>query len=135
MNVSEATIGHIRQAVIRIRETKLPDPVEIGNAGSFFKNPVIQIEQFNELAMRFPNVVYFMQDDRKVKLAAGWLIDQCGWKGFRKGNAGIHNKQALVLVNHGGASGKDILELSKEIQASVFEKFGVRLEREVNVIE
>lgn len=134
MGVVNVTAKDIRNAVIQIRESKLPDPEEIGNAGSFFKNPVILKEKFNELKKQFNNLVSFEQDDGTYKLAAGWLIDQCGWKGFRKGDAGVHAKQALVIVNYGNAPGKEIIELANEIADSVFVKFGVKLEKEVNII-
>ena len=134
MGVVRSAITDVRQAVIQIRERKLPDPKLLGNAGSFFKNPVIDQDVFRILQQRFPNVAYFQQADGRIKLAAGWLIDRCGLKGLRKDTCGVHDKQALVIVNHGGASGKDILSLSEEIQASVFSKFEIQLEREVNVI-
>ena len=132
--VKELSIQAISQAVINIRTSKLPDPKEIGNAGSFFKNPVILNEQFHELKNVFSDIVAFPSGKDHTKLAAGWLIEQCGWKGYRKGDAGCYPKQALVLVNYGDAKGKEIFELSEEIIASVQKKFGVRLEREVNII-
>ena len=134
MGVQDLSIKAISQAVINIRTSKLPDPAEIGNAGSFFKNPLIPAIQFETLKKEFPAIVAFPSDQGQVKLAAGWLIEQCGWKGYRKGDAGCYPKQALVLVNYGTATGTEILELSKEIIASVEQKFGVKLEREVNVI-
>jgi UDP-N-acetylmuramate dehydrogenase len=134
MQVTELSIAAISQAVVNIRTSKLPDPAEIGNAGSFFKNPSIAKEQFEKLKSEFPNIVGYKNDDGTIKLAAGWLIQQCGWKGYRKGDAGCHQKQALVLVNYGQASGKEIYDLSEEIEKSVKEKFGVTLEREVNII-
>jgi UDP-N-acetylmuramate dehydrogenase len=134
MGVNELSIQAISQAVINIRTSKLPDPKEVGNAGSFFKNPVITNEQFNALKDAFPNIVAFPSGNDHTKLAAGWLIEQCGWKGYRKNDAGCYPKQALVLVNYGDATGNEIFELSKEIIQSVEEKFGVILEREVNII-
>jgi UDP-N-acetylmuramate dehydrogenase len=134
MNVQDLSISAISQAVINIRSSKLPDPARIGNAGSFFKNPVIAKQQFEELEAAYPNISAFPVDTKQVKLAAGWLIEQCGWKGYRKGDAGCYDKQALVLVNYGAASGADIYELSTAIIASVSAKFGVQLEREVNII-
>ena len=134
MGVQDLSIRAISQAVINIRTSKLPDPVEIGNAGSFFKNPMISSTQFELLKKEFTNIIAFPVDEGNVKLAAGWLIEQCGWKGYRKGDAGCYPKQALVLVNYGNARGAEILELSEEIIASVEHRFGVKLEREVNVI-
>ena len=132
--VQELSIKAISDAVIRIRSSKLPDPAVIGNAGSFFKNPQINNEQFQQLKRTFPAIVAYPMEDGSVKLAAGWLIEQCGWKGYRKGDAGCHAHQALVLVNYGNASGKEIYDLSTAILESVQQKFGVILEREVNVI-
>jgi UDP-N-acetylmuramate dehydrogenase len=134
MGVKELSIRAISQAVINIRTSKLPDPNEIGNAGSFFKNPVISNEHFTNLKNLFPNIVAFPSGNGHTKLAAGWLIEQCGWKGFRKNDAGCYPKQALVLVNYGHARGKEIFDLSEDIIQSVQEKFGVSLEREVNII-
>lgn len=134
MKVSAPTIQDVAAAVIQIRRSKLPDPVMIGNAGSFFKNPVILKEEFESLRLHYPGIVGFTNDITKVKLAAGWLIEQCGWKGYRKGEAGCHIQQALVLVNYGNASGEEIFQLSEEIKISVKEKFGVDLEREVNIV-
>jgi UDP-N-acetylmuramate dehydrogenase len=127
-------LRNIRKAVVGIRESKLPDPKAIGNAGSFFKNPVVETSLANQLLDGYPNMPKYSVSDGKTKLAAGWLIEQCGWKGFRRGDAGVHEKQALVLVNYGNASGNEIFNLSEEIRQSVKEKFGVDLEREVNVI-
>ena len=134
MGVSEVSINAISQAVINIRTTKLPDPKVIPNAGSFFKNPVISNEQFLKLSAENNLMPNYSQPDGRVKLAAGWLIEQCGWKGFRKGDTGCHPKQALVLVNYGNATGNEIYNLSEEIFQSVKEKFEVMLEREVNVV-
>jgi UDP-N-acetylmuramate dehydrogenase len=132
--VKELSIKAISDAVIRIRSSKLPDPAVIGNAGSFFKNPQVPGFQFQTLKNQFPSIVGYPATDGSVKLAAGWLIEQCGWKGYRKGDAGCHAKQALVLVNYGHASGKEIYDLSTAILQSVKEKFDVQLEREVNII-
>jgi len=140
MGVESLTIRAISQAVINIRSSKLPDPAVIGNAGSFFKNPTIPAESFQNLKSKFQNIVGYENASGTVKLAAGWLIEQSApanaksWKGFRSGDAGVHAKQALVLVNYGHASGKEILQLSEQVMQSVFEKFGVTLEREVNII-
>ena len=129
-----SSIAAVAQAVINIRSSKLPDPAKIGNAGSFFKNPEVDHEQFEKLKTSFPNIVGFDLPGNKTKLAAGWLIEQCGWKGFRRGDAGCHKNQALVLVNFGNAGGDEILQLSNEIITSVQQKFEVQLEREVNII-
>jgi UDP-N-acetylmuramate dehydrogenase len=134
MGITELSIAAISQAVINIRQSKLPNPAEIGNAGSFFKNPTVAKAKFETLKTEFPNIVGYTLNDTEVKLAAGWLIEQCGWKGYRKGDAGCHAKQALVLVNYGNANGIDIYNLSTEIMNSIEEKFGVFLEREVNII-
>lgn len=133
--IKEPGIQQVRDAVCRIRRSKLPDPAEIGNAGSFFKNPSVDEKTFHELISRFPGIITYQQADGSFKLAAGWLIEQCGWKGKRIGDAGVHAKQALVLVNYGNATGREIFNLSVQIQRSVFEKFGLELEKEVNVIE
>jgi UDP-N-acetylmuramate dehydrogenase len=157
----EVTIRKVREAVLQIRSSKLPDPKVIGNAGSFFKNPVIGYTLFKQLKERFPGIVYnevplvqsssvpdssfripdhqIITDDYRLpaagyKLAAGWLIEQCGWKGYREGDAGVHKDQALVIVNYGKATGREILDLAGKIQLSVKEKFGIDLEREVNVV-
>ena len=134
MGVRELSLKAISAAVINIRTSKLPNPVEIGNAGSFFKNPSVTNEQFASLKARFENMAGHENIDGTVKLAAGWLIEQCGWKGYRKDDAGCHAKQALVLVNYGNATGREIYNLSEEIIQSVKEKFGLTLERDVNII-
>jgi len=133
MGVQQLSIQAISQAVINIRSSKLPDPKLIGNAGSFFKNPTIAKQRYEELKGQYPSIVGYSNVDGSVKLAAGWLIEQCGWKGYRKGDAGCHAKQALVLVNYGNAKGLEVYELSEQILQSVNEKFGVQLEREVNI--
>jgi len=120
----------IFDAVVAVRRSKLPDPVELGNAGSFFKNPVVSADQFDALKKREPDVVSYPQPDGRVKLAAGWLIDRCGWKGRSLGAAAVHERQALVLVNRGGASGVQVLALARAIRDDVFERFGVELEAE-----
>ena len=133
-NISQPTIKDVSQVVSHIRVSKLPDPSTIGNAGSFFKNPVIGTKQFQQLQSKFPEVVNYPTGDGLVKLAAGWLIEQCGWKGKVVGNTGTWKNQALVLVNHGGATGTEVYSLSSQIIDSVYTKFGVMLEREVNII-
>jgi UDP-N-acetylmuramate dehydrogenase len=120
--------------VIFIRQSKLPDPAKIGNAGSFFKNPEISAALFQEIAAKFPNVPSYPAADGKIKVPAGWLIEQCGWKGKRVGNCGVHTQQALVIVNYGGATGEEIRQLSADIQADVQQKFGIALSAEVNFI-
>ena len=134
MGVKELSIKAISQAVINIRSSKLPDPKEIPNAGSFFKNPEISITRHEELKSKFPDIVAYPLTKLTVKLAAAWMIEQCGWKGYRNGDAGCHAKQALVLVNYGNATGKEIYDLSEQIVQSVNKKFGVTLEREVNIV-
>ncbi|MFA5620871.1 MAG: UDP-N-acetylmuramate dehydrogenase [Weeksellaceae bacterium] len=133
LNIAYPTIQDISTAIIHIRTRKLPLPEEIGNSGSFFKNPVIDAIQFEQLKSSFPDIQGHPQDG-KVKVAAGWLIEKAGWKGKRIGDAGVHRNQALVLVNHGNATGKDIYDLSEKILQDIQDKFGILLEREVNVI-
>ncbi|KKS04860.1 MAG: hypothetical protein UU58_C0003G0058, partial [Candidatus Nomurabacteria bacterium GW2011_GWA2_41_25] len=123
----------ISDAVIFIRQSKLPDPKVIGNAGSFFKNVFVKKEQLQKLRADYPDMPYF-EEDGVNKIPAGWLIEQCGWKGRRVGNVGVHDKQALVLVNHGGATGTELVKLAKKIIISVKEKFGLELVPEVNLI-
>jgi UDP-N-acetylmuramate dehydrogenase len=134
MGVTQLSIKAIADAVINIRSSKLPDPAVMGNAGSFFKNPEVAQATFDDLHSKFPGITGYPLNNGCVKLAAGWLIEQCGWKGFREGDAGCHSKQALVLVNYSNATGKDIYSLSEKIIVSVKEKFEIALEREVNII-
>ena len=135
-NIGATTLSlkAISQAVTNIRESKLPNPQKIGNCGSFFKNPVITTKRFKELQNKFPNIVGYTVSKDETKIAAGWLIDKAGWKGYRKGDVGIHKKQALVLINYGNATGEELVALSKEVQQSVLNKFGIQLEPEVNII-
>lgn len=130
----ELTLENVRQTIIDIRESKLPDPQVQGNAGSFFMNPIVPRPLFEELLSQYPSMPFYEVDAERVKIPAAWMIDQCGWKGKQLGRAGVHNKQALVLVNCGGATGQEIIALSEEIQRSVFDKFGVRIYPEVNFI-
>lgn len=134
MGVKELSIRAVSDAVIRIRKSKLPDPVQLGNAGSFFKNPVIAADQFTQLKANYPHIPGYAQDDGSVKVPAGWLIEQAGWKGKRMGNCGVHVHQALVLVNYGGATGKEIWNLSESIIQDIASKYNILLEREVNVV-
>ena len=133
--ISSPTIKDVSQVVSHIRVSKLPDPSTIGNAGSFFKNPLISAAEFNKVHDQFPDVVNYPGGDGLVKLAAGWLIEQCGWKGKVVGNTGTWKNQALVLVNHGGATGAEVYGFSSQIIDSVYTKFGVTLQREVNIIK
>jgi UDP-N-acetylmuramate dehydrogenase len=133
-NIASPTIRDVSKVVSHIRVSKLPDPSTIGNAGSFFKNPVISAEQFNQLQAKFSEIVHYPAKDGQVKLAAGWLIEQCGWKGKVVGNTGTWKNQALVLVNRGGATGEEVYTFSSQIIDSVYTKFGVLLQREVNII-
>jgi len=130
----EINLLNIRKTIIEIRENKLPDPKLIGNAGSFFMNPIISIEHFNVLKAKYPHIPHYTVSEIEEKVPAGWLIEQCGWKGKQLKHAGVHDKQALVLVNYGGATGTEIAYLAKQIQLSVFETFGIKLTPEVNYI-
>lgn len=128
------TIKEVGDAITAIRQSKLPDPNVLGNSGSFFKNPIITTEEFEKAYLQHPQMPHYTVDDTHVKVPAGWLIEQCGFKGKRFGDAGVHEKQALVLVNYGNATGQDLLELSKNIQETVYNTFGIKIEAEVNVI-
>lgn len=128
------SLKKIRDAVINIRISKLPDPATIGNAGSFFKNPVVDKSISDNLRKKYPAILLFDDSSGGIKLSAGWLIEQCGWKGKRYGDAGVYDRQALVIVNYGRATGKELFELSELIKRSVFEKFGIELQREVEVV-
>jgi UDP-N-acetylmuramate dehydrogenase len=131
--LADQTIKHVSDAVCEIRNSKLPDPAKIGNAGSFFKNPIVNLEQLMLIKSKYPDIPVYPADNDTFKLAAGWMIDKLKCKGFRYGDAGVYHSQALVLVNHGQASGSDILKLAKMIMKSVKENFGVDLEPEVNI--
>ena len=132
--IDQPTIKEISEAVIAIRQSKLPDPNVLGNAGSFFKNPVVSNVIFSALQERYPEIPNYPAPANQVKLAAGWLIEKAGLKGFRKGSCGVHEKQALVLVNYGGSQGREIFDLSSFIIDTIQQQFGVTLEREVNII-
>lgn len=134
MSISEPTIQDISNAVISIRQNKLPDPKEIGNSGSFFKNPVISQLAYKKLQFNFPDIPGYSVSESEIKVPAGWLIEKAGFKGKRFGNYGVHKKQALVLVNYGGAHGMEILNLSKLIQSTVNRIFGINIEAEVNIL-
>lgn len=133
-NITVPTIKDVSNAVIAIRQSKLPDPKELGNSGSFFKNPIISREHFEKVKALFPEVRHYDVSADEVKVPAGWLIEQAGFKGIRIGDAGVHKNQALVLVNYGNASGQEILNLSKEIQKTILDKYTIAIEAEVNVI-
>lgn len=132
-NVTNPTIQDVSKAVIAIRQSKLPDPKEIGNSGSFFKNPIISTEQFKELQRNFPDTPHYVISETEVKVPAGWLIETAGFKGKTFDNYGVHKKQALVLVNYGDAKGEDILQLSKLIQKTIYRIFNISIEAEVNI--
>jgi UDP-N-acetylmuramate dehydrogenase len=132
--IKNPTIKDVSNAVIAIRQSKLPDPKELGNSGSFFKNPILLKTEFEKIHAQFPEMKYYEVSESEVKVPAGWLIEQAGFKGKRFGDAGIHKNQALVLVNYGNATGQEILAVSKDIQKTIFEKFGIHIEAEVNVI-
>lgn len=130
----ELTLPVVRKVIIDIRESKLPDPKVMGNAGSFFMNPIVSKEKLLALRQEYPQIPYYELADGQVKIPAGWMIDQCGWKGKSLGPAAVHDKQALVLVNRGGAKGSDIIALSDAVRASVREKFGIDIHPEVNFV-
>lgn len=134
MKIENPSVADVSAAVINIRKSKLPDPAILGNAGSFFKNPVVHHLVFEDLMAENPDIIGYPENNDSMKLAAGWLIEKAGWKGYRIGDAGVHANQALVLVNYGNATGRDIFELAMRIRQSVKEKFGIELEPEVNII-
>lgn len=127
-------LQNVRNIIIHIRNSKLPDPQVQGNAGSFFMNPIIPRSQFEALLKTYPSIPHYEVDNERVKIPAAWMIDQCGWKGKQLGRAGVHSQQALVIINCGGATGQEIITLSQEIQQSVFQKFGIKILPEVNFI-
>ncbi|URC13001.1 UDP-N-acetylmuramate dehydrogenase [Flavobacterium sp. B183] len=133
-NITVPTLKDVSNAVIAIRQSKLPDPKELGNSGSFFKNPILLKSDFEKIHQKFPEMKYYEVSETEVKVPAGWLIEQAGFKGKRFGDAGIHKNQALVLVNYGNATGQEILAVSKDVQKTVFDTFGIQIEAEVNVI-
>lgn len=133
-NITNPTIRDVSNAVIAIRQSKLPDPAVLGNSGSFFKNPIIEQAHFDTLKIKFPDIKSYPTPDGKVKIPAGWLIESLGWKGKRVGNTGSHVKQALVLVNYGGAQGNEVHALAKDIQKNVLDTYQIRLDMEVNLI-
>lgn len=134
LNIKTPTLKDVSNAVITIRQSKLPDPKVLGNSGSFFKNPILLKSEFNKIHKKFPEMKYYEISETEVKVLAGWLIEQAGFKGLRFGDAGIHKNQALVLVNYGNATGQEILNVSKDIQETIFKKFGIHIEAEVNII-
>ncbi len=132
-NHKELSVKAVSDAVIAIRKSKLPDPKVLGNCGSFFKNPEIEVSFFESLEKKYPKMPHYLLPNQHIKLAAGWLIEQCGWKGLIKNNVGAHKDQALVIVNYGQATGQAIVDLALEIQASVYLTFGIKIEFEVNI--
>lgn len=133
-NCTKPTIKDVSNAVIAIRRSKLPDPKELGNSGSFFKNPVLSKKEFEKIQNKFPEIPHYVVSDTEVKVPAGWLIEQAGFKGKRFGDAGIHKNQALVLVNYGNATGKEIWDVALTIQDTIFKTYGIKIETEVNII-
>lgn len=129
-----ATLRNIREAICSIRRAKLPDPAVLGNAGSFFKNPVVEAPVAERLLAEYPDMPHYAAPEGRIKLAAGWLIDRAGMKGYREGSVGVHERQALVLVNHGGATGGEVIAFARTVQAKVREKFGIEIDTEVNIL-
>ena len=128
------TLKNVRDTIIAVRKAKLPDPTVQGNAGSFFMNPLVSRDCYEALLRIYPDIPHYEGDSGRVKIPAAWMIDRCGWKGRQIGRAGVHSRQALVLVNCGGATGDEVISLAGQIQDSVFQKFGIRLSPEVNFI-
>ena len=133
-NITNPTIREVSNAVIAIRQSKLPNPKELGNSGSFFKNPIILKAYYDKVKQNHPEMPHYVVSETEVKIPAGWLIEQAGFKGKRFGDAGVHKNQALVLVNYGTATGAEIVALSRNIQQTILEKFGIAIEAEVNII-
>lgn len=131
---SETSLLNVRKAIIEIRESKLPDPAKIGNAGSFFMNPVVDRSHFEKIQSKYPDMPHYIIDENSIKIPAGWMIDVCGWKGKSVGEAGVHSKQALVLINKGAATGNDVLQLAEAIKKDVKNEFGIEIYPEVNFI-
>ena len=129
-----ASLRNIREAISAIRRAKLPDPKQTGNAGSFFKNPVVEAPVAERLLAQWPDMPHYPAPEGRVKLAAGWLIDRAGWKGRSEGHVGVHERQALVLVNRGGATGSEVLAFARKVQQAVHERFGVEIDTEVNIL-
>ena len=133
MGIKTVTINDVSNAVIKIRKEKLPDPAELGNSGSFFKNPVITADHLKELQKKYPDIPFYDAGTNEFKIPAGWLVEYSGLKGYREGDAGVHKNQALVLVNYGTATGQEILNLAKKVQVEVYNKFRIALQAEVNI--
>lgn len=134
LRIDSPTASQVRDVIIDIRQSKLPDPKVLGNAGSFFMNPVVDRSKFEELASRYPTMPHYYIDSQHEKIPAGWLIEQCGWKGRSMGRAGVHHRQALVLVNRGGATGREVVDLCEAIRNDVRQRFGIEINPEVNIV-
>jgi UDP-N-acetylmuramate dehydrogenase len=132
-NITNPGIKDVFEVVQQIRQAKLPDPAKIGNCGSFFKNPVLSSDKFEQIKTEHPNIRHFELENGQVKIPAGWMIDQAGFKGYKKGNVGVHKNQALVLINLGQATGKEVIELAVQIQKHIQQQFGIKLQPEVNI--
>ncbi|MCK5538372.1 MAG: UDP-N-acetylmuramate dehydrogenase [Bacteroidales bacterium] len=132
--IGPATAQNLRKAILNIRESKLPKPIDFPNAGSFFKNPIISLSEFKKIKSKNPEIPHYIESDKKVKIPAAWLIEQCGFKGYKNGKVAVHDKQALVIINTGGANAQDILNLADKICSKVKKTFGIQLEKEINLI-